>query len=63
MSNKSYFTIDVFDYVDEEEDVEEYGKRLYVDISRLADDILNGLENHPSYKDYLVEIDGVKRWE
>jgi hypothetical protein len=63
MSNKSNFTIDVFNYIDEEEDVEEYGKRLYVDIGRLADDILNALENHPSYKDYWVEINGVKRWE
>ena len=62
MSNKSNFTIDVFDYVDEEEDVEEYGKRLYIDISRLADDILHELENNPDYKDHTVEIVGVKRW-
>jgi hypothetical protein len=62
MSNKSYLTIDVFDYVDEEENVEEYGKRLYIDISRIADDILNGFENHPTYKDHSVELVGVKRW-
>ena len=62
MSNKSNFTIDVLDYVNEEENVEEYGKRLYIDISRLADDILHELENDPTYKDYSVEIVGVKRW-
>ena len=60
MSNKSYFTIDVFDYLDEENEYED--KRLYLDISRLADDILNDLEKHPTYKDYIVEIVGVKRW-
>ena len=63
MSNKSYYTIDVFDYVDEEQNVEEYGKRLYIDLSRLADDIKHNLENNPNYKDHMVELCGVKRWE
>ena len=41
MGNQSYFKIDVFDYVDEEENVEENGKRLYIDIQKLASDIEN----------------------
>ena len=48
MANQSYCTIDVFDYVDEEENVEEYGKRLYIDVSRLADDIKSELEKSKS---------------
>jgi len=63
MSNKSSFTIDVFDYVNQEEDVEEYGERLYLDVKRLVNDITTGLENHPSYKDHLIEVFGVKRWD
>ena len=63
MSNQSYFTIDVFDYVDEEENVEEYGQRLYINVSRLADDIKSELEKNPNYKEHLIEFCGVKRWE
>ena len=61
MGNQSYFKIDVFDYVDEEEN-EEYGKRLYIDIQRLASDIENDFEKNPNYKDHIVEIVGVERW-
>lgn len=60
MSNKSYFTIDVFDYLDEENEYED--KRLYLNVSNLVDDILNDLEKHPTYKDHMVEVVGVKRW-
>ena len=63
MSNKSYFTIDVIDYINEEEDVEEYGKRVYIDVTRLVDDIIFDLKNHPTYKDHLIEVCGVKRWD
>ena len=63
MSNKSYNTIDIFNYVDEEENVEEYGERLYIDISRLADDIKSSLENNPNYKEHIIEFCGVDRWE
>ena len=63
MSNKSYYTIDVFDYVDEEENVEEYGQRLYIDVSRLADAIKKELEKNSNYKEHLIEFCGVKRWE
>jgi hypothetical protein len=63
MSNKSYFTIDVFNYIDEEENVEEYGERVYIDVRRLVNDILSDLKNHPTYKDHLIEVCGVKRWD
>ena len=63
MSNNSDFTMDILDYVDVEENVEDNGKCIYIDISRLADDILHEFENNPNYKDYSIEIVGVKRWE
>ena len=56
MSNKSYNVIDVFDYVNEEENVKEYGKRLYIDIQRLASDIEHGLKNNRNYKDHMVDM-------
>ena len=59
MSNKSNFTIDVFDYVDEHS----FKPKVYLNVSHLTDDILEGLKNHPTYKDYLVEVIGVKRKE
>ena len=59
MSNKSNFTIDVFDYVDEQS----FKTKVYLNVSHLTDDILEGLKNHPTYKDYLVEVIGVKRKE
>ena len=62
MSNQSYNVIDVFDYVDEEENVEEYGKRLYIDIQRLVTDIEHGLEKDPNYKDHMIETVGIKKW-
>ena len=58
MGNQSCFMIDVFDYVNEEEDVEEYGQCLYLNVSNLTNDILKGFKNHPTYKDYRVEIVG-----
>ena len=62
MSNKSYNKIDVFDYVNEEENVEEYGQRLYIAVSRLAHDIKSELEKNPNYKEHGIEFCGVKRW-
>ena len=47
----------------EEENVEEYGQRLYIDVSRLADDIKSELEKNPNYKEHLIEFCGVDRWE
>jgi len=52
------FMIDVFDYVNEEEDVEEYGQCLYLNVSNLTNDILKVFKKHPTYKDYRVEIVG-----
>jgi hypothetical protein len=55
--------IDVYDYINEEEDIERYGKRAYINVSRLVDDIITDLENNPDYKDHLIEVCGVKRWD
>jgi len=52
--------IDVTDYLDEDE---ENNNCLYLDVNRLTEDILNDLNNHPTYKDYWVEVTGVERWE
>jgi len=60
MGNKSYFTIDVFNYLEEDY---ENGERLYLNVSHLTDDILKSLKNDPTYKDYRVEVVGVKKWE
>ena len=56
MSETNY-KIDVFDYIDTEEDVEENGERLYVNATRLLDDIIFKLENDPEFKDHIVEVD------
>ena len=68
MSNKSYFTLDVFDYISEddmnEESKEEFGtEKLYIHAKELLDFVKLELEKHPTYKDFDVEILGVKRWE
>jgi hypothetical protein len=55
--SKTNYKIDVFDYIDSEEDVEENGERLYVDATRLLDDIIFKLENDPRFKDHIVEVD------
>ena len=60
MGNKSYFTIDVFDYLDEDY---ERGEHLYLNVSHLTDDILKGLKNNPNYKGHSVEVVGVKEWK
>jgi len=53
--------IEINNHVQEEEDPKEYGKRYYVDISSLADEVKEKLEKkHP---DYDIELTGVKRWE
>tara|TARA_B100001057_G_scaffold418408_1_gene437626 strand:+ start:506 stop:688 length:183 start_codon:yes stop_codon:yes gene_type:complete len=60
MSNKSNVTIDVSNYLNEDEEDKDY---IYLDVSRLTDDILNDLKNNPTYKDCYVEVTGVARWE
>lgn len=61
--SKTNYKIDVFDYIDEEEDVEEYGKRVYINVTRLVNDIAFKFENDPEFKDHLIEVCGVKRWD
>jgi hypothetical protein len=55
--SETIYKIDVFDYIDSEEDVEENGERLYVNATRLLDDIIFKLENDPEFKDHIVEVD------
>ena len=45
----------------EEENPEEYGKKYYVNLSSLADEIKQKLEKENP--DYEIELDGVERWE
>lgn len=61
--------IDVWNYTHFEEDPEEYGKRIYIDVYALAtaveDIIISEIQKdyNKKYKDYEVELSGVKRWE
>jgi len=66
MSNKSYFTIDAFDYISEDDlnfDENEDSQMVYIHAKELLDFVKSELEKHPTYKDFDVEILGVKRWE
>jgi len=60
MSNKSNVTIDVSDYLIEDEENDEL---LYLDVNLLTDNILEGLKNDPAYKNNYIEVTGVARWE
>ncbi len=53
--------IEIDTHVQVEENPEEYGKRLYVDVSSLADEVKENLEK--ANPDYDIELTGVKRWE
>ena len=53
--------IEINNHVQKEEDHKEYGKRYYVDISSLADEVKEKLEKENP--DYEIELTGVKRWE
>jgi len=61
--------IDVWDYAHIEEEPEEYGKRIYIDVYALATAVESILEDeikkdyNKEYKDYEIELSGVKRWE
>jgi hypothetical protein len=37
--------------------------KSYFTVRRLVNDILSDLKNHPTYKDHLIEVCGVKRWD
>ena len=55
--------IDVWEFCDFEEYPNEYGKRIYIDVSRLADACLHEIQSNKRYKNFEVELCGVKRWE
>ena len=55
--------INVWNYVSFEEYPNEYGKRIYIDVSRLADDSLHEIQSNKKYKNLNVELCGVDRWE
>ena len=55
--------INVWNYVSFEEYPDEYGKRIYIDVSRLADDSLHEIQSNKKYKNFNVELCGVDRWE
>ena len=53
--------IEINNHVHEDEEPEENGKRYYVDLSSLADEVKQKLEEENP--DYEIELCGVKRWE
>ena len=55
--------IDVWEFCDFEEYPNEFGKRIYIDVSRLADACLHEIQSNKRYKNFEVELCGVKRWE
>jgi len=55
--------LDVWEFVSFEEEPEEYGKRIYLDIKALVDSAEQELQSNKHYKNYEVESFGVKRWE
>jgi hypothetical protein len=68
MSNKSNFTVDIFDFISQDEMNEEikkeYGtEKLYIHAIELLDFIKSEVEKHPTYKDFDVQVLGIKRWE
>ena len=66
MSNKSYFTIDAFDYISEDDlnfEENEDSEMVYIHAKELLEAVQSELENHPKYKDFNIEILGVSRWE
>ena len=66
MSKNKYIkngVINVWDYCNFEEDPKEFGKRIYVDVSQLADAARDEIINNKRYVNYDVELTGVRRWE
>ena len=61
--------IDVWNFVSFEEDPEEYGERIYIDVYALATEVESVIKSeikkdyNTEYKDHEVELFGVKRWE
>jgi len=66
MSKKRYIKngeLNAWDYVFFEEYPEEYGKRIYIDVYNLACAAEDQIRNNKRYKNFEVELSGVKRWE
>ena len=55
--------IDVWEFVSFEEYPNEYGKRIYIDVPTLASAVEHEIKNNKRYKNFDVELCGVKRWE
>ena len=61
--------IDVWNFVSFEEDPEEYGERIYIDVYALATEVESVIKSeikkdyNTEYKDHEVELFGVDRWE
>jgi hypothetical protein len=53
--------IDVWNFCGFEEYPKEYGKRIYIDVSALADASLHEIQSNKRYKNYDVELFGVKQ--
>ena len=54
--------IDVWGFVTFEENEEEYGKIIYLDVQALVEAAEHELNSNKEYKDYEVESHGVDRW-
>ena len=54
--------IDVWNFVSFEEDPNEYGKRIYLDIEGLVGASEHELQSNKKYKNFEVESFGVKSW-
>ena len=55
--------VDVWEFCDFEEQPNEFGKNIYIDVSRLADACLHEIQSNKKYKNFNVELCGVDRWE
>ena len=55
--------IDAWEFASFEEDPKEYGKRIYIDVPRLAEAVEHEIISNKRYKNYEVEICGVRKWE
>ena len=66
MSNKTTTSIDIFDFISEDDlnfEENEDSEMVYIHAKELLEAVQSELENHPKYKDFNIEILGVSRWE
>ena len=55
--------INGWEFVTFEEYPNEYGKRIYIDVPRLADAVEQEMKSNKKYKNFDVQLCGVDRWE